>query len=164
MRITAYYDRKSSTDNNGFFTVKQTSGGNVLKEFTRLPARSGQWGFQDSWTRAKSPIPFSDEITGEYKIWLNGQSQWLQWAFGGGIGEFWRISNHNDRTSIIGKESGQYRSAIGVHPENEYPGSAGCIVLVNDTREQEGEIIRLRNWLLECRKKYKIDHIKLVVL
>lgn len=164
MRITAYYDRKDHTDNSGLFTVRHTSGGRVMKSFERLPARSGQWGFKDSWTRAKSPIPYSSEVRGEYKIWLNGQSQWLEWAFGGGIGEFWRISTEGDRTSIVGKKAGQYRSAIGVHPENQFPGSAGCIVLVNDTPEQKGEIIRLRQYLLYCRKEYKIDHIKLVVL
>lgn len=121
----AFYDRQANTI-EGRFTVRTIDEGQIVKEFVRLPARSGQKGFENtSWVRGKSPIPF-----GEYLLWIDKPLQPWQDAGRSGIGHFLNISNTpTDRRGIYG-DTGQVRKDIGLHPENGWEGSAGCIVLI----------------------------------
>jgi len=162
MITTAYYDRSQGTI-NGSFSVQTSLDGLVVENFSKIQARSGQRGFDDSWTPAKSPIPYSTEILGEYSLWLTNQNQKGQWAFGSGIGEFWAISTEEDRVTIKGK-NGKIRREIGAHPENEFPGSAGCIVLVAESELQKQRILAVRNYLIFLRDTRKLQKIKLIVL
>lgn len=125
MITTAYYDRQADTI-EGFFTLRAVENGQIIKEFRRLPARSGQKGFENtSWTRGKSPIPF-----GEFWLWIDKPLQ--PWASAGerGIGHFLNISSSRVNRRLIQGLNGQMRDLIGLHPENKFAGSAGCIVLV----------------------------------
>jgi hypothetical protein len=46
-----------------------------------------------------------------------------------GIGEFWRIGTGSDGRVIERSDGVARRFDIGIHPENAYPGSLGCVVL-----------------------------------
>jgi hypothetical protein len=154
--INAYYDRK-----NQFFTVQETNEKyQIIKKFEKLPARSGQHGYIDSWTRGKSPIPFSVECVNDLYIWLDCQLQKGEWAGARGIGEFWKISTDPDMRTIRGK-NGKYRQDIGAHPENDIPGSAGCIVFLHRTQQEKENLLSLRNFLLNLKER--IEKIKLTV-
>jgi hypothetical protein len=160
---TAYYDRRAVQNVNGLFTIKTTLDDAIVEEFSKLPARSGQNGFLDSWTTAKSPIPFSNELISDLYIWLDGQKQIGQWPTGGQIGEFWNISTDDDRVTIRGK-NGKIRKVIGAHPENAYAGSAGCVVLLHETEEQKQRILAVRDYLKQLHEVRKIEKIRLIVL
>jgi len=158
---TAYYDRKKINDINGFFTLQivNSKNFNIIKRFEKLPARSGQYGFTDSWTRGNSPIPYSKECVEDLYIWLDWQLQSNEWSGKKGIGEFWFVGTGEDRFKIIGK-NGKSRRNIGVHPENSFVGSLGCIVLLNETEKQKQKILKMREHL----KKIRENKIKLIVL
>jgi len=158
--FTAYFDRNPE-DINGLFTVQDHDGG---KLFNRLPARSGQPGFTNtSWIRGKSPIPYSGELnSNELKIWLKKPQQFEQWPKASGIGEFWAISNSDDMRTIRGISKDFIRQDIGLHPENMYKGSAGCIVLVHDTADQIIQVVKLHKFLLKLIGQY--DYLPLIVL
>lgn len=149
--IKAYYDRR-----NQLFTVQQLNEKyQIIKKFEKLPARSGQHGYTDSWTRGRSPIPFSSECIGDLYIWLDSQLQKGEWAGLRGIGEFWRVSTESDKITIKGK-NGKYRQNIGLHPENSIPGSAGCVVFLHRNQEERENLLILRNFLLNIRDREKI--------
>jgi len=159
-KTTAYYDRTKGSI-NGFFTLQTVFNGQIVKAFKRLPARSGQIKkANESWSYG-SPIPFSVEIAPKiYKLWLRGQYQPGQWAGHAGIGEFWQISTEDDKVTIL---SGQGKKlAVGVHPENRFPGSLACVVLVNETNRQRTAILEARDWAKELSKHF--EYIDLIVL
>lgn len=157
----AYFDRKEGTI-DGFFSIVDSRTG--LKPFNRLPVRSGQRGYTNSsWKSGKSPIPFSKECKYPLRIDLTSPIDYGIFPVGGGIGEFWHIYNDTGNTrSIIGKSSGQLRSDIGCHPENIYPGSAGCIVFLWDTPERKKELMRFSIWLRSMGGLY--EYLPLEVL
>ena len=151
----AFFDRREDSI-EGLFTILNTK--THEKVFNRLQARSGQPNYtHTNWVKGKSPIPM-----GKHKLILKEPLQKDQWPGKAGIGEFWRISNtDNDRIILSG--CGRYsRSDIGLHPENSFAGSAGCIVIVIDTEEQKKEWLRLSSFLEGLIGKY--NHIPLEVL
>lgn len=144
--ITAYFDRWEGSI-EGLFTIQESYDGKVTKVFSQLPARSGQSAYtRTNWVRGKSPIPFSQQSKqNHWRLWTHSISQG-QWAGERGIGEFFYISSGDDPLTMT-DHRGHYRRAIGLHPENKIPGSAGCIVLVADTEEQRTEITALFEYL-----------------
>jgi len=125
--VKAYFDRNKASI-NGWLTV-QTGNGDKLID--RVEARSGQAGHTNSsWTRAKSPIPFSTEV-GQLYLYTRANNQGQE-AGATGIGEAYPIDTQSDKMTI--KESGgrRIRTEIMVHQENKRKGSAGCIVIVGD--------------------------------
>jgi hypothetical protein len=122
---TAYYDRQANTI-EGLFTVRTVEDGRIIKELRQLKARSGQRGSENtSWVRGKSPIPF-----GEHYLWIDKPLQAWQSAGQSGIGHFLNISSGLDNRRLILGPNGEMRDLIGLHPENKWIGSAGCIVLI----------------------------------
>lgn len=115
------------------FTLQETQGGKTTKLFDRLAAKSGQ-NVPQEWIPGKSPIPL-----GSYRLWTDSIKSGLDEHYDG-IGEFFSISTGENRNLIQGKLSGQARWNIGLHWENHYPGSAGCIVLQDSTDEQRANI------------------------
>lgn len=160
----AFFDRKDDTI-DGFFTIIDTRKPDS-KVFNRLPARSGQAGYtHSSWIRGKSPIPFSKELgKTELMIHMQRPQNFEQWPLPAGVGEFWFISNSTKDPQTIQDPSNPKfeRVAVGLHPENLYKGSAGCIVLLHDTESREKEVIRLHNFLLSLIDIY--SYMPLTVL
>lgn len=155
MIYKAFYDRRGDTI-EGKLTIQDSDGNPVFK---RLHARSGQMsGVGSNWMRGKSPIPFSDNVLTQ-KLWL-----WLQpvnpftKAGETGIGEFYPISSGENKRIIQGPRPELVRWDIGLHAENKWKGSAGCIVIV-DTEKAYREVFP---WLRELGKT--IEKIEVVVL
>lgn len=156
--ITAYYDRKPGTI-EGLFTLQTVENGVPTKLFNRLPARSGQQSYCDTdWVRGQSPIPM-----GRHFLWLDPVNPGTWPKTPGGIGEFYPISSGlMNRRIIMAEDTGKVRMDIGLHPENAYPGSAGCIVLLHDTPVRKAEVMRLFAFLRTLGKSR--ETIDLVVL
>lgn len=156
MLYRAFFDRDSNSI-NGLFTLQDETG---KKIFERLPARSGQREYtKTDWIRSRSPIPFSKWITKPYRLWLQSVSVGMDSKING-IGEFFPISNTDGMREIQGPYAGQERMDIGFHWENDKPGSAGCIVLVNDTPARRNQVKKLFKFLHTIKEPY----IELVVL
>ena len=175
---TCYYDRNPENI-EGLFTIRTIDkvSNKVVKEITKLSARSGQRGeTKSSWKRGSSPIPwtqeskvtyiqsFINEFPKEYWLWLRDVKQKGQWAGKTGIGEFRAIStSKTDPGTIVSPTKPHLvRKYVGLHPENNYFGSLGCIVLLSDTEEQKNRVLALRQYLEELAKTQK--HIRLVVI
>ena len=136
MTVTAWYDRQKGTI-EGLFTLSGPTG----NLFTRMPARSGQEGYTDTdWVSGKSPIPY-----GVHTLFLK-LSNAGEFPSGGGLGEFYPIGQAQNSRLITGPTQ-QERWDIGLHPENAYPGSAGCIVLRWDTPALKIQVNRLFKFL-----------------
>jgi hypothetical protein len=75
-----------------------------------------------------------------------------------GIGEFYPISTNGDGLTIVGKDPAQRRYEIGLHEENMWAGSAGCIVIVNPN---DWQAIRQE---LKAIAKTGVDKIKIEVV
>ena len=125
---TAFFDRDTTTV-DGWFTIQEFNRktGRVTKLINRVAARSGQAGYTDTdWVTGQSPIPRGTHTL--YTAPLNkGQD-----AGATGIGEFYPIDNCGDRTSIWTANRRFRRLNIGLHEENKWRGSAGCVVIVKD--------------------------------
>lgn len=136
-QYAAFYDRSPATI-NGALTIQEynpaTRG--VKKLINKIPARSGQGSYVNhSWVRGKSPIPYNVEVEGQrLYLWLRPRlKEGTILAPARGIGEFWPISSSPAGERVIeAAETGQIREDIGLHDENYFEGSAGCIVIVSD--------------------------------
>lgn len=158
MTIKAYYDRQPRTI-DGFFSLKD--GSDFLVE--KIWARSGQQACSNtSWDRGQSPIPYSKEVVEPLKIWLTPYTNGKDFD-PDGIGLFWPISTSQiDRGLIKGWYPGQERRVVGLHPENRFDGSAGCIVLRWDNAANRGKVEKLFKIMQDLRKT--MDYIDLQVL
>jgi hypothetical protein len=120
MTHTLYFDRDVNSI-NGFLTLQTDDGHKV---FERLKARSGQRFYtHTSWERGKSPIPFG-------RYWMATKHTIL--FMEPKNTPFFPIASEKGAQIIWDSEGkGLLRSNIGLHMENQYPGSAGCVVVVN---------------------------------
>lgn len=124
-----YVDRRPDSV-DGFMSLhKETAPGKVEVIFKRLAIRSGQRGHTStSWTRGKSPIPYGNH-------WLITKPVPLQMEPRGT--RFFPIcTDLSDHRLIVGPE-GKVRWDIGLHRENKFPGSAGCVVIVDPKQAEE---------------------------
>lgn len=124
MKYTIYFDKslKSITGVLTMQVVEVVDGKNKVHTlFKRLPVLSGQAGFEGTdWIRGKSPIPF-----GRHKI--STKSVPLQMEPRGT--PFFPIYSHSkDKNTIWSPDKKYKREAIGLHYENRFPGSVGCVV------------------------------------
>lgn len=126
-----YYDRTCG-QMGGALTLGRVEGNQLVKIFERLPVRSGQPGYldggKDDWVRGKGATPFG-------RHWLKCTPVALQ--FSPKHTPFHLIATRQGYEYIQAKGSSQFRHMIGLHLENDYPGSAGCPVLLHDTPERE---------------------------
>lgn len=70
----------------------------------------------------------------EGKLWLHIDPKKIKQPFelipkGSRIGRFYPISSHpSESTKTVNPSTGGYRVCLGLHFENAYPGSLGCVV------------------------------------
>lgn len=125
--MKAYFDRNKASV-NGWFTVQDGNGDKLIN---RVEARSGQAGHTaTSWTRGKSPIPFSTSVK-QYYLYTTPNNKG-QKAGATGIGEAYPVDTEGDKYTIKEKYGVLLRQEIMVHQENSFKGSAGCIVIVDN--------------------------------
>lgn len=148
IQVDAYFDR-STSGIEGAFTLQRVVDGKVEKLFEKLPARSGQRGWTNKeWVRGKSAIPF-----GALRLWTKPIKVGKKADYDG-IGEFFNISSGNNRDIIQGFAPQQVRESIGLHRENDKPGSAGCIVLLDNTPALDAQVTKLFKFLRELPQEY----------
>lgn len=146
--LKVFFDRKPE-DIYGWLTVQAVIKGKVVKLFDRLPVRSGQKGHTPtSWTVGKSPIPYSPKGS-PFRLWVDYSLKPRIMPVGEEtIGEFFNISSGDDRGVIVNPaNSSQRRTAVGLHPENKWDGTAGCIAVEWDDRGHYAEWIKLSAFL-----------------
>jgi hypothetical protein len=155
--ITAYFDR-SKDSYQGVFSIQvyNPATRELVKRFEKLPARSGLPAYYNiDWKRGHSPIPYSPKGQPFY-LWLDPLKPDKWPGDVDQIGEFYSISSALDNRQIIREVGGtRTRDAIGLHPENGFPGSAGCIVLLHETAEQRAAVAALFRYLRELGKSRK---------
>ncbi len=126
-----YKDFIGSFDGELTIAVKDKQGNILEKETIRgIPCRSGARSFSEKIDIAgKTPIP-----VGKHYIWTQPEVIMQKNDFvaeGREIGEFFPIGTQTNRHIIPAR--GIYKISrfhVGLHPENAFPGSAGCIVVV----------------------------------
>lgn len=142
MKVKAYFDREK-----GHFTLNVDG----VEKFKQLPARSGQRGFENTnWVTGKSPCP-----KGKLYLWLHPKDMGVL-PKNKEIGEFYPISSSPDNMNIIQEENGsRKRLYVGLHPENAFAGSAGCVVLLWDTLDKKLKMEALFAFLRGLSKTIK---------
>lgn len=180
---TAYFDRNEKSI-EGAFTLRtierdpaKPENFKIVKEFSRLPARSGLRGSEKtSWERGSSPIPWTRNANVDVVkknplqfpeclwIWLRLVLQAGQWAGSTGIGEFRYISSGLTNPTIIQSPSkpSLVRRDIGIHPENSRAGSLGCIVLLASSEDQRQKILDLQDYVRELAKTTKLIRLEVI--
>lgn len=137
MAHSLYFDRTKGTI-YGVVSLIKAEGNKAVKVFSRLPARSGSFaGSNDDWIPGRSPIPFGHHWmnTAPVPLWMEPKGT-----------PFFLIGSEKGTGVIIGP-NGKTRTAIGLHLENNIPGSAGCIVLEWDTTEKKKQAFALFSYL-----------------
>ncbi len=123
MKHRLFFDRDINSIEGLLTLLRIEDDGEVVPVFKRVPARSGQWGHtKTSWKRGKSPIPFGNH-------WMSTTAGKLYMAPYGT--RFYRIGSEPNNLDVIKDKRGNQRTLIGLHKENQYNGSAGCIVVVS---------------------------------
>lgn len=133
--------------------------------FKQLPVRSGQAGYLNApWTRSRGAIPYNHQVkSGKLYIHLRPVEDRRGDFNNDGIGLFFPISDSTEQTKTIkGDDAREVRFDIGLHPENRWVGSAGCIVLVWDTKAKKEVAEALLEWLQLQRKAVKCIELKVV--
>lgn len=124
MAHTLFIDR-SLTSINNVFTLQETTTDGTIEHFKRLPGRSGQRGYEaTSWVNGKSPIPLG-------KWWLKTKPGVLHME-PKGTPFFYICSDQADPSVIKQPDGPGRRTLIGLHFENNKPGSIGCQVAIRN--------------------------------
>lgn len=161
----AYFDREPTTI-DGLFSLQaiQIDGQTLQVEgvrplFQKLPARSGQRGYTHiDWAAAKSPIPYSNSWPPalDYRLWLEPRNPEMFPSKPNGIGRFWPISNTPGDMALTKNPLGAgMRRDLGLHPDNAFPGSAGCTVLRHDNGVMRANVEALFQKLWEIHQKLR---------
>ncbi len=136
MTFTAYFDRQSHTV-KGAFTLQSVEHGEVDVLFSRLPATSGQAGYTggglQDWVTGKSPIPMG-------RHWLSTKKEKLNISPVGT--PFYPVGSSIGSRVIYGPGT-KSRTDCGLHLENLFPGTAGCIALDVSTKLRETRAYQL---------------------
>lgn len=131
MHHRIFYDRNNGSI-EGLLTINRVEDdGIVTPIFKRIKARSGQWWHKaTSWKRGKSPCPY-----GEHFISTQPERLLMEPV---GTRFFPMCSDPKNKRLIQHPTDGRLqRWDIGLHRENRYPGSAGCIVIVDDAMAEK---------------------------
>ncbi len=133
--------------------------------FKQLPVRSGQAGYLNApWVRSRGAIPYNREVkSGKLYIHLQPVEDPRGDFNNNGIGLFFPISDSTEQTKTIkGDDAREVRFDVGLHPENKWVGSAGCIVLVWDTPAKREVAEALMEWLQLQKKNFKYIELEVV--
>ncbi len=147
-----FFKRNIGGGVDGLLTVMHNDGRSFFKQ---MQARTGQSaGYKTSWQTGISGTP-----VGTHLLHIQPKSPFVeqigQDAGQTGIGEFFRISStHHNIMFIDDPHSNRRRKAVGLHQENKWAGSRGCVVVVVDTPEQMAEWRALSAFLLELGETY----------
>lgn len=150
MKIETYF-KKTLIKNNikGSLSIIVREDNGAVNEFlsirdirtrTGRPNRGNTKGIS-----AVSPIPDGKFLIWNFKKFIQQLGQFN--PKGGEIGHFYYISDTKTNHLNI-KDGKTIRVAIGLHPENDFEGSAGCIVVVSHA--QFKKIVDLFNRFPEC--------------
>jgi hypothetical protein len=129
----------------GVATLKDPNGDDIV---TRLPIASGQLGYlsggQNDWVKGKSPTPIGDWFLSTKRVPLQMEP----------VGTaFYSIGDSPGSTTITSPDGRVVREDIGLHLENRYPGTIGCVALLHDTPERVVGSSRLFRALDDIYKK-----------
>lgn len=110
----------------GRLTLQYVSNGQVTKLFDKLAVSSGQFPFLDGgaedWVTGKGATPFGEH-------WLSTKQEKLTMEPVGT--PFYPIGTKKGSRIIEGPNQ-KYRTNVGLHEENDSPGTAGCCALLTD--------------------------------
>lgn len=128
---TLYVDRRPGSI-YGVMTLQYVKGGQAVEVFKRMPFASGQAGFVqggpvDDWINSRGGTPYGSH-------YMSTRKEPLQMT---PVGTPFYVMGTERGSRIIRGPQGQTRTNIGVHLENNIPGSAGCIAILHDTPERE---------------------------
>jgi len=134
MKVQLYFKQNKHTVDGSLTVAVRDLEGKVIEEqsIRNVVARSGAPGWAGTQgVRGKSPIP-----DGKYILW--NRKRWIMQyndldATGREIGRFYPISDNPTNRHIISHPTG-VRKYIGLHDENDFRGSAGCVVVVNNAQ------------------------------
>lgn len=157
MSYTLYFDRSYGTI-NGAVTLQKVENGKIIPIFKRLPAASGQSGYTgrgDDWLRGKGPIPMG-------RHWLSTKKEPLQQSPVGS--PFYVIGSEKGSRLIINPANPTlFRDSCGLHFDNLWRGSLGCIAMsVDNTAMKERAQLLFDH--LDFLNTTGIDYIRVVVL
>lgn len=141
-KITFHRDKDNIL---GLLTLTNVHDGGESIIYDSLPARSGQCGYTHTdWIQAKSPIP-----PGEF--WMATQFIPLMEEPKGT--PFFEIGSQKGSNTIFEVVNGQgrHRTNVGLHLENNKPGSEGCVVLLWDTLERKNKAFSLFSYLTKLK-------------
>ena len=124
---------------------------------TRFKGRTGSPLQKDKseWKRGFSGIP-----AGEHWLW-NFKNRTLQVGEinpkNGEIGEFRPISSSKELFRVIASKtmSNKRREEIGLHPENGFKGSAGCVVIVESFKRLSEMLYDTPEWHIPFVVRWK---------
>lgn len=154
--IEIYVKRYTTSIDGDLSYIESDSSGAVIESesIRNISIRTGIRLTPDDWQRGISGCP-----VGEHLLWV-GRKHIKQYsdldATGNEIGRFYPISSSSANVNILRGE-GKHRTHIGLHDENDNPGSAGCIVVVCN-----------KEWRNLCQKldqltKAGIQYVKIIV-
>ena len=144
-----YIDRRPDSIDGLMSIHREIAPGQVEVVYKQIPIRSGQKGYtKTDWERGKSPIPYGNH-------WLITSPKPLQMEPRGT--RFFPIcTDIADQRLIVGA-NGNVRWDIGLHRENQYPGSAGCVVIVDKAKAED-----IFNYLEKLKKTEPFIRIKVL--
>lgn len=139
-KITFHRDKENIL---GMLTLANVWDDGESVIYGNLPARSGQCGYTHTdWIPAKSPIP-----SGEF---------WMATQFVPLLSEpkgtpFFHIGSQKGTNTIYDAKSAHHRTDVGLHLENNKPGSEGCVVLLWDTIQRKEKAFALFSYLTKLK-------------
>lgn len=155
------YVKKKKASFNAILTIavlNEDGSVNEEKSLRDIACRSGKW----NWER--NPKITGDDPVPDGKMYLWNKRGYIQQyndldAVGGEIGRFYPISDNLTNHRLISHKTTpstkKSRWDIGLHDENSFPGSSGCIVVIDNKdfrkvckllEQFEGEIIPINIW------------------
>jgi hypothetical protein len=151
---TLWYGRNRNNVDGVLTLNGKNAQGEVHNVLIRLPARSGQNGALAVDTIAnRSAIPYNGKDVkpfASYWLWTKPYDPTVFLPqTPAGIGRFYPISSGNNKRNIVVMDGTHavIRVDCGLHPENAYPGSAGCVVLLHRNRAEAVGLACLLNFI-----------------
>lgn len=125
------YIQRIRGQKNGVLTLQYAEDGLAYKAFDKLKIATGQTGYNDGgpddWVTSKGGTP-----EGDWFLRLKKQPLQMEPK-----GTPFYVMESNPGTGVLIGPEGKRRTAVGLHLENQYPGTAGCTALLWDTPQRK---------------------------